>query len=256
VIVLPFGLWALRLAVALILGAILGLERERREGREQAAGLRTLALVAMGAALISLISAYGFTDFASSAYAKVDPSRVIAQIVSGIGFLGAGAIFLHKDYVQGLTTAAAIWFVAGVGMACGLGLLWEAALATALSLVVLEVVRPLERRLVPNRATQKYHLLLAPQANTDQVIRSAYDVCTHAGVTINSVRLRSGERGDTIELHCRTRASRQSLHIISELRALPQVTSVEMDIEVSNVIISASRVPTTPTRDETPLAGR
>src|SRR3989441_11383310 len=98
----------LRLLVALVLGAIVGLERERVE---RAAGLRTVTMVSLGACLFTIVGAYGFS--------QTDPSRVAAQIVTGIGFLGAGTIFLRKDLVRGLTTAATIWTVAAIGMAAG-----------------------------------------------------------------------------------------------------------------------------------------
>src|SRR5207245_1639317 len=98
----------LRLLVALILGAVVGLERERQE---RAAGLRTVTMVSLGSCLFTIVGAYGFPN--------TDPSRVAAQIVTGIGFLGAGTIFLRKDLVRGLTTAASIWAGAAIGMAAG-----------------------------------------------------------------------------------------------------------------------------------------
>jgi putative Mg2+ transporter-C (MgtC) family protein len=110
----------LRLFVAAALGGAIGLERELRERQ---AGLRTHLVVSVGAALFTLVSAYGFTDFGS----KVDPTRIAAQIVSGIGFLGAGAIIRQGLSVRGLTTAASLWLVAAIGMAAGAGY-WEGAL--------------------------------------------------------------------------------------------------------------------------------
>src|SRR2546423_6491918 len=97
-----------RLLVALVLGAIIGLERERQE---RAAGLRTVTMVALGSCLFTVVGAFGFS--------QTDPSRVAAQIVTGIGFLGAGTIFLRKDLVRGMTTAATIWAVAAIGMGAG-----------------------------------------------------------------------------------------------------------------------------------------
>src|SRR5436853_5744757 len=113
----------LRLGSALLLGALVGLERERGE---RAAGLRTHALVALGACLVMIVSVLGFAD-----------SRIAAQVVSGIGFLGAGTILLRKEVVKGLTTAAAIWIVAAIGLACGVGLLLEAIFTTVLTISVL-----------------------------------------------------------------------------------------------------------------------
>ena len=104
VVALAPGEFLLRLLVAMLLGLGIGLEREYRSDTPRAAGMRTLALVAMGSALFTLISAYGFAAFRVT----TDPSRIAAQIVTGMGFLGAGAILLHKQAVRGLTTAAAI----------------------------------------------------------------------------------------------------------------------------------------------------
>jgi putative Mg2+ transporter-C (MgtC) family protein len=121
----------LRLAVAAILGAAIGLEREMRERQ---AGLRTHLVVCVGAALFTLVSAYGFTDFfvstgGGAAVSRADPTRIAAQIVTGVGFLGAGAIIRQGLSVSGLTTAATLWLVAAIGMAVGAGF-WSAALIT------------------------------------------------------------------------------------------------------------------------------
>jgi putative Mg2+ transporter-C (MgtC) family protein len=124
----------LRLFVAAALGGAIGVERELRERQ---AGLRTHLVVSVGAALFTLVSAYGFSNFDG----KVDPTRIAAQIVSGIGFLGAGAIIRQGLSVRGLTTAASLWLVAAIGMAAGAGY-WEGALiATLGSLLALGPLR-------------------------------------------------------------------------------------------------------------------
>jgi putative Mg2+ transporter-C (MgtC) family protein len=131
----------LRLFVAAALGGAIGLERELRERQ---AGLRTHLVVSVGAALFTLVSAYGFTDFGS----RVDPTRIAAQIVSGIGFLGAGAIIRQGLSVRGLTTAASLWLVAAIGMAAGAGY-WEGALiATLGALLVLGPLRTISFRIL------------------------------------------------------------------------------------------------------------
>ena len=118
-----------RLVLAGVLGGLIGAEREYRA---KVAGTRTHLLVALGAALIMLVSKHGFGGVG-------DPGRVAAQIVSGIGFIGAGAIMVNKHAVHGLTTAAGIWVAAGIGMASASGLYVLAVAATLLSLVGLEV---------------------------------------------------------------------------------------------------------------------
>lgn len=135
----------LRLGAAAALGGAIGIERELRE-RE--AGLRTHLLVSLGAALFTLVSAYAWTDFTFSQASGVtfDPTRIAAQIVTGIGFLGAGAIIRQGLSVRGLTTAATLWIAAAVGMACGAGFYWAAAAGTAIALVSAGPLRLVSRR--------------------------------------------------------------------------------------------------------------
>lgn len=133
------------LSMALALSAAIGLEREFRQ---KDAGLRTHTLVGVGAALFMLVSKYGFTDVMEKGLVTLDPSRVAAQIVSGIGFLGAGLIFVRRDSVRGLTTAASIWVTAAVGSAAGAGLLMLAALATGIYFIV-TLILPVARRRLP-----------------------------------------------------------------------------------------------------------
>ena len=122
---------ALRLFVALLLGGFIGIEREYRS---KEAGFRTHFLVALGSALFCIVSQYGF------GVNLKDSSRVAAQVVSGIGFLGAGTIIFQKNVVRGLTTAAGLWVTAAIGLACGTGMYLAAAIATALVLFGLEVL--------------------------------------------------------------------------------------------------------------------
>jgi putative Mg2+ transporter-C (MgtC) family protein len=131
---------AVRLLVAAVLGAAVGAEREVHE---HAAGLRTHLLVAVGSCLFTLVSVYGFQSFSRAS----DPSRVAAQIVTGIGFLGAGAILREGLTVHGLTTAASLWVIAAIGMAVGLGMFWASSIAVAITIVCLWVLRPFRRRL-------------------------------------------------------------------------------------------------------------
>jgi putative Mg2+ transporter-C (MgtC) family protein len=135
---------AAELGLALALSAAIGLEREIRQKN---AGLKTHTLVGVGAALFMLISKYGFTDVLEPGRIVLDPSRVAAQIVTGIGFLGAGLIFVRRDSVRGLTTAASIWVTAAIGSAAGAGLPVLAALTTALYFLVAVGFSALARRL-------------------------------------------------------------------------------------------------------------
>ncbi|GAB4257075.1 MAG: MgtC/SapB family protein [Thermoleophilia bacterium] len=138
-----------RVLLALALGGAIGLERELRE---RAAGFRTHILVAVGAAAFTLASVYGFQQFlqetAPSDY-RFDPSRVAAQIVSGIGFLGAGAIIRHGVSVRGLTTAASLWAAAAIGMLSGLGMYGLAVSTTAIVVLSLAGLRFVEGFVLP-----------------------------------------------------------------------------------------------------------
>jgi putative Mg2+ transporter-C (MgtC) family protein len=133
----------LRLALAAVLGAAIGLEREIRE---RGAGLRTHLLVSLGSALFTIVSAYGFHAFRASGQ-NVDPSRIAAQIVTGIGFLGAGAIIRQGLSVRGLTTAATLWVVAAIGLATGAGYYSAAIVTTVLVIVSLWPLRILAHRI-------------------------------------------------------------------------------------------------------------
>lgn len=123
--------YMLRIVIASVLGLVIGIERKNRN---KSAGIRTHAIVALGAALMMVVSKYGFADVE-----KADASRVAAQVVSGIGFLGAGVIFVRNNLVNGLTTAAGMWATAGVGMAMGAGM-YVVGLLSALLMIIVQFV--------------------------------------------------------------------------------------------------------------------
>jgi putative Mg2+ transporter-C (MgtC) family protein len=137
----------LRLSVAAALGGAIGAEREFRERQ---AGLRTHLVVCVGSALFTIVSAYGFREFLvhGGSVVRADPTRIAAQIVSGIGFLGAGAIIRQGLSVRGLTTAATLWLVAAIGMACGAGYYSAAMIATAGALITLGPLRIVAYKLI------------------------------------------------------------------------------------------------------------
>jgi putative Mg2+ transporter-C (MgtC) family protein len=135
------------LGLAFALSSLIGLERE---WRQKAAGLRTHTLVGLGAALFIIISKYGFNDVLSDGRVILDPSRVAAGVVSGIGFIGGGLIFVRGDIVRGLTTAAIVWMTAAIGMACGAGLVLLALVVTAGHFVVVFVYPEIAARLPPS----------------------------------------------------------------------------------------------------------
>jgi putative Mg2+ transporter-C (MgtC) family protein len=162
----------LRLLVAAFLGGLVGIERERLE---RAAGLRTHALVGVGAALFMIVSAFGFADIVSTPQVSLDPSRVAAQVASGIGFLGAGTIILQREIIRGLTTAASVWAVAAIGLAVGGGLYVAAIGTTALTLGILAGLKPLENRFFQHRQARILTITVERQANPLFAIESAVE---------------------------------------------------------------------------------
>lgn len=137
-----------RLVLAAALGSVIGFERERLSW---AAGLRTHMLVCVGSALVMIVSAFGFADVLGTPNVVLDPSRIAAQVVSGIGFLGAGSILLRGEVIRGLTTAASLWAVAAVGLAVGGGMYTASIAATVIVLIILAGIKPLERRFIAVR---------------------------------------------------------------------------------------------------------
>lgn len=135
---------SLRIFISILLGGVIGMERELGS---HAAGFRTHILVCLGASLVMMLSIYGFSAFVFEANVRMDPARLAAQVVSGIGFLGAGTILRTGRTVSGLTTAASLWVVAAIGLSVGAGFYYAAGLTTAAVLVSLFVLNKLEQRL-------------------------------------------------------------------------------------------------------------
>src|ERR1700677_3282957 len=163
------------LGLAFALSALIGGEREIRQ---KSAGLRTYTLVGLSAALIMLVSKYGFGDVLSERVV-LDPSRIAAQIVTGIGFIGGGLIFVRRDSVRGLTTAAIVWLTAAVGMACGAGLLILAFVVTAGHFLVV-LGFPLIAARLPRSRWAPSLLQIAYEDGRD-VLRDVLQICTQRG---------------------------------------------------------------------------
>jgi putative Mg2+ transporter-C (MgtC) family protein len=155
----------LRILVALVIGGLIGLERE---WGDHAAGFRTHILVCLGSALIMLLSIYGFSAFIGQPHVNADPARLAAQVISGIGFLGAGTILRNGTSISGLTTAASLWVVAALGLAVGAGFYYGALLTTLLVLISLFVLNKLEKNFSSKRRMADLTLLMdeSPRAIT------------------------------------------------------------------------------------------
>lgn len=219
----------LRLVVALALGAIVGFERERKE---HGAGMRTIALVTLGSALFTIISAYGFISLLGIAHITLDPTRIASYIVAGIGFLGAGTIFTSResDKVKGLTTAATIWLMAAVGMACGAGLLLEASAVTLISLFILVVFQYVEQLILPRFTSNQHHIHIEANSVSGPFIATVYETCAQHGVRIEKLRIDTAQEGDHIELLCHITSAISLADGIGDLRSLPGVSTVRANI--------------------------
>ncbi|MCM1003532.1 MAG: MgtC/SapB family protein [Candidatus Gastranaerophilales bacterium] len=163
----------IRIMAALVLGFLLGLERELTN---KYAGLRTHILVCLGACIFTIISIYGFPTFVEGDNVIVpqatgirDSGRVAAQIVSGIGFIGAGAVLRNGPMIIGLTTAATLWISAAIGMTCGVGMYDVAILATVISVAVLTLIRIFERRILPTSIKRAKRFKLTVYCNESDV---------------------------------------------------------------------------------------
>lgn len=161
----PSSIWQIgyldltvRMLLAVILGGIIGLERE---WSNHAAGLRTHIMVTIGAAAIMMLSIYGFSEFVDEPNVRVDPARLAAQVISGIGFLGAGAILRNGLSISGLTTAASIWVTAAIGLGVGAGFYYGSILCTILVFVVLQTLNRLEKRIKRPRTERQITLQIS-----------------------------------------------------------------------------------------------
>lgn len=222
----PYGQTALQLgelALALVLSSLIGLEREFRM---KSAGLRTHTLVGVAAALIMLVSKYGFTDVISKYTIVLDPSRVAAQIVSGIGFIGGGLIFVHRDIVRGLTTAAVIWLTAAVGMACGAGLPLLAVFVTGIHFLVVYGYTPVTRRILSEQAE-----LLIEYVPGGGVVQGIIDACTGCGFMVRGIAVQQPDAADGGEkraIQLSVQGRRRIEELVVSVGDIKGVTSVRM----------------------------
>jgi putative Mg2+ transporter-C (MgtC) family protein len=217
--------WAealLRLVLAGILGGAIGTEREIRE-RE--AGLRTHMLVAIGAALFTIVSAYGWSDFHFSNQSGItyDPTRIAAQIVTGIGFLGAGAIIRHGLSVRGLTTAASLWVVAAIGIAAGAGYYSAAVVTTIVVLVSLWPLRIVAHRFFERIRPGELRLEVELQPNESPSV--LLESLESRGVAVRAFEVEDARDRRRVALDVRLAEGRPEM-VTAELMRLEQVLGV------------------------------
>lgn len=210
-----------RLFLAAIMGGAVGIDRQRYEW---AAGLRTHMLVCLGSALIMIVSAYGFADIQAAEHVSFDPSRVAAQVISGIGFLGAGTIlFLKHEVVKGLTTAAGLWTVAGIGLAIGGGLYFAAAATTILVLIILVVIKPYKKRLIVERRQTEIQL----KFNKDQVSLSKLEnILNDNKIIYNHLKFTSSKEDNTYALEIRLNKSVSNKTVLDFVQSLNNINGI------------------------------
>ncbi|MEU6559788.1 MgtC/SapB family protein [Nocardia nova] len=174
------------LLLAFALSSVIGVERQFRG---KSAGLRTQTIVGTASALFLIVSKYGFGDVLVSDSVELDPSRVAAQVVSGIGFLGAGLIITRRGAIRGLTTAASVWETAAIGMTAGAGLVWLALLVTGLHFVIVLGYTPLGRWISSRGHAERGYAVTYEDGRG--VLRDLLAACTAKGWTIKSMSVLS-----------------------------------------------------------------
>ncbi len=227
---ISFPVILLRLAVALLLGAVVGFEREQKE---HAAGLRTLALVSLGCALFTIISAYGFLGLLAIPHTTLDPTRIASYIVAGIGFLGGGTIFLSRqnEKVKGLTTAATIWVIAAVGIACGVGMILAALVTTAMVLFILFLLPIGERVILPSPTSNIRHLHITVASISGQLISDIYTTCINNKITIEKVTIIQEQGEHEISITCLIPDQETIASVIGTLHSLSGIKAIQANIQ-------------------------
>ena len=230
---ISFPLILLRLAVAIALGSLVGIEREIHE---HSAGMRTIALVTLGCTLFTIVSAYGFLDLLGTLHLTLDPTRIASYIVAGIGFLGAGTIFMSREgeRIKGLTTAATIWVMAAIGIACGAGLLVEAIVTTALVMIVLVVFRYVEQLILPRGQANHQHIRIETEEVTGQLIANIYETCAASSVVIEKLRISATQDGQAIEMVCQAASASSLGNAIGSLHKLSGVRDIHASLNSGN----------------------
>jgi len=219
-----------RLLMAAFLGGLIGAERGRKN---RGAGLRTHAVVCTASALIMIVSAYGGFTMMGGADVRFDPTRMAAQVISGIGFLGAGIIIFRKNQVRNLTTAASVWAVAGVGLATGAGLYFTSIVSTVILCVILSVLKPLEMKLFPERHINNLKIELS---NGLDGVKAIADKLKNSGIKTISLTVKHAQGKKTGELRIQA-AGQEELFtkLIEDFEHMPGIEEVEFDGHIYGV---------------------
>jgi putative Mg2+ transporter-C (MgtC) family protein len=213
------------LGLSVLLCGIVGLERQISQ---KSAGIRTHTLVGMGSAGFTLVSAFGFGNVLGEA-TNLDPSRIAAQIVSGVGFLGAGVIFMRRDVVRGLTTAATIWVSAAIGMACGAGMVALAVAMTLFQLLALVVLAPLGQMLPTSSRNRTIDIRYLDGAGVlREVLRTASEMGFHASIGHARQVNATGTLGASVAVSMQFRGRHPLTSLVAQLTQLDNVQEVRV----------------------------
>ena len=210
----------IRLITASILGAFIGLERERKTW---SAGMRTHMLVCVGSCLIMIVSAFGFQDILGKENITLDPSRIAAQEVSGIGFIGAGTILFQKQgTVKGLTTAAGLWTVAGIGLATGGGLYITAIMTTGIVLIILWILQPIEKKYIRHFVRQTLRITTDIDSKEVDIL----NILNENEFNIEGLNLIKSDETHILEINFEGANPEKMALLIDQLRKLDSIKEV------------------------------
>lgn len=207
----------IRLLLALVLGGMIGFEREKSSS---AAGFRTHILVCLGSTLIMLLSAYGFSAFVDEPNVRLDPARLAAQVISGIGFLGAGTILRHGLSITGLTTAASLWVVAAIGLAVGAGFYYPAVLTTWLVIMSLWVLSRVEKKWFSEKRT---YIMKVIAVNQPGVLSAISRMLDDKGIAVLRMNVEEEFRDERHDIFITF-----SLKFPKQVKAMPTFDEIRM----------------------------
>lgn len=211
-----------RIGCAMFCGALVGWEREKRE---KAAGLRTHVFVSMGSALVMIVSTFGFVDALDKGAIVLDPSRIAAQVVSGIGFLGAGVIWFNRNKVRGLDTAAGIWTTSAVGLAAGSGMFIPAFAVTTAVVAMNLGIKRIEQRLFPRKKDGRLVISMTSESSLDSVRM----LIENSGLKINSVQVAEELQCERVILDVSGPKTFDWLAIVSQMKQQVGVSAVSFN---------------------------
>jgi putative Mg2+ transporter-C (MgtC) family protein len=211
----------LRLLSAAFFGAIIGLERERKDWT---AGLRTHMMVCLGSSLIMIVSAYGFADVLGNKNLVLDPSRIAAQVISGIGFIGAGTIlFLRQGVIRGLTTASGLWTVAAIGLATGGGMYFAALITTVLAVIILWLLQPIERVLSERYKRKSIKIVALSRVKSIEVVNK---IVQNKSLEVVTCLVENTETESVVSFSFKNFDKSELVNLISELQSDNEIKEV------------------------------